>query len=106
MGGHSRQKSASTEAMPRCLEGDRFPRTLANQLLGSLFDPFQINMSESFRDKGGHRVGTVLVPDVEDNSSLPLQEPPFSLYYVIRPVRPGGRYGHRLSERLFGCVLR
>ncbi len=88
--------------MLRCPEGDRSTRILANQLLGSRFDPFQVKMSESFRDKVRHRVGTVLVPDVEDNSSLPLQELLFSLYYVIRPVRSSGRYG----QRLFGCVLR
>lgn len=102
MGERSRQKGVPTETVPRCLEGDRSPRTLANQLLGSLFDPFQINMSKSFRDKVGHRVGTVLVPDVEDNSSLPLQELLFSLYYEIRSVRSSGEHGHRL----FGCVLR
>jgi hypothetical protein len=102
MGGHSRQKGAPTEAMPRWLEGDRSPRILANQLLGSRFDPFQVKMSESFRDKAKHRVGTVLVPDVEDNSSLPLQELLFSLYYVIRPVRSNGGY----AQRLLGCVLR
>jgi hypothetical protein len=102
MGAHSRQKRAPTETMLGCLEGDWSPRILANQLLGSRFDPFQVKMSESFRDKVRHRVGTVLVPDVEDNSSLPLQELLFSLYYVIRPVRSNGGY----DQRLFGCVLR
>jgi hypothetical protein len=102
MGGHSRQKGAPTEAMPRWLEGDRSPRILANQLPGSRFDPSRVKMSESFRDKAKHRVGTVLVSNMADYSSLPLQELLCSLYYVIRPVRSSGRYG----QRLFGCVLR
>jgi hypothetical protein len=93
--------------MLRCLEGDRSPRILANQLLGSCFDPFQVKMRACLRDKTGHRVGTVLVSTVlvsnmADYSSLALQELLFSLYYAIRPVRSSGRYG----QRLFGCVLR
>ncbi len=88
--------------MPRCLEGDRSPRILANQLLGSCFDPFQVKMRACIRDKTGHRVGAVLVSNMADYSSLALQELLFSLYYVIRPVRSSGRYG----RRLFGCVLR
>jgi hypothetical protein len=102
MGGHSRQKGAPTEATPRCLEGDRSPRVMASQLLGSLIDPFQVEMSESFRDKVRHRVGAVLVSNMADYSSLALQELLFSLHYAIRPVRSSGRYG----QRLFGCVLR
>jgi hypothetical protein len=99
---HSWQKGAPPEAMLRCPEGDRSTRILANQLLGSRFDPFQAKMSERLRDKVRHRVGTVLIPNVEGYSSLPLQKPHFSLYYAIRPVRSSGRYG----QRLFGCVLR
>jgi hypothetical protein len=87
--------------MLRCLEGDRSPRILANQLLGSCFDPFQVKMRACLRDKTGHRVGTVLVSNMADYSSLALQELLFSLYCVIRPVRSSGRYG----RRLFGCVL-
>ncbi len=87
--------------MLRCLEGDRSPRILANQLLGSCFDPFQVKMRACLRDKTGHRVGTVLVSNMADYSSLALQELLFSLYYAIRPVRSSGRYG----RRLFGCVL-
>jgi hypothetical protein len=87
--------------MPRCLESDLSPRTFANRLLGSLFDPFLIKMSESLRDKVSPRVGTVLVPNVEDYSALELQEPLFSLYHAIRPVRSSGRCDQRRS----GCVL-
>src|ERR687897_1445509 len=99
---HSWQKGAPPEAMLRCPEGDRSTRILANQLLGSRFDPYQVILSACLRDKTGHRVGTVLVLNVEGYSSLPLQKPHFSRYYVIRPVQSSGRYG----QRLFGCVLR
>jgi hypothetical protein len=99
---HSRQKGAPTEAMLRRLVGDRSPRIFANQLLGSSFDPLQVKMRACLRDKTKHCVGTVLVSNMADYSSLALQELLSSLYYVIRQVRSSGRYG----QRLFGCVLR
>jgi hypothetical protein len=88
--------------MLRCLEGDRSPRILANQLLWYCFDPFQVKMRACLRDKTGHCIGTVLVSNMADYLPLALQELLFSLYCVIRSVRSSGRY----SQRLFGCVLR
>jgi hypothetical protein len=78
---------------------NRSPRIFANQLLGSLFDSCQNNMSESWREWVMHRASSVLVPTVEYYSSLPPQEPLFSLYYVIHPVRLSGKCGQRLFGR-------
>jgi hypothetical protein len=66
----------------------------------SRFHPFRVKVWERHQDKIRYCVSTALVPTTDDWALLPLPEPLFPLYYVLRPVRLAGRYGRRLLERI------
>ncbi len=68
-------------------------------LEGSLFHSFHYRMHERRRDRFNYTLHTMIDPNVADWARYPLPECLFPLYYVIRPLRLAGKYGHRLARR-------
>ncbi len=64
------------------------------------FHPFRVKVRERLRDKVLYSARAALTPTPEDWELLPLPQPFFPLYYVLRPIRLSGRYGQRLLSRL------
>jgi hypothetical protein len=75
---------------------DIFAKDLAEE---SSFHPFRVRIRERFRDKVLYSTRTALTPTPEDWEFLTLPQPLFPLYYVLRPLRIGARYGQRLLKR-------
>ena len=76
---------------------DVFAKGLAEE---SGFHPFRVRVRERLRDKALYCARAALTPTPEDWELLPLPQPFFPLYYVLRPIRLSGRYGQRLLGRL------
>jgi hypothetical protein len=76
---------------------DVFAKGLAEE---SGFHPFRVRVRERLRDKVLYCARAALTPTPEDWELLPLPQPFFPLYYVLRPIRLSGRYGQRLLGRL------
>lgn len=76
---------------------DVFAKGLAEE---SGFHPFRVKVRERLRDKVLYCARAALTPTPEDWDLLPLPQPFFPLYYVLRPIRLSGRYGQRLLGRL------
>lgn len=65
----------------------------------SVFHPFRLRMRERLRDRVRYCIRTAMTPSVADWESLSLPYLLSPLYYVLRPLRLGGKYGRRMVER-------
>jgi hypothetical protein len=68
-------------------------------LEGSAFRSFHYRMRERQRDRIKYALRTVVEPNGADWMNHPLPRWLFPLYYVIRPLRLAGKYGHRLARK-------
>ena len=63
------------------------------------FRPLHLKMNENLGDKLRYCI-RALIPNVEDWKLLPLPSFLFPLYYVLRPIRLGRKYGSGILKRL------
>jgi hypothetical protein len=60
--------------------------------LGRQFHRFQLRCMDRRHDQARYLLRSVVVPQPEDWNAVPLPEPLFPLYYLIRPIRLAFRY--------------
>lgn len=65
----------------------------------SVFHPLRLRMRERLRDRVRYCIRTAMTPGVADWEYLSLPPLLSPLYYVLRPLRLGGKYGRRMVER-------